>query len=248
MTTYKAVVVDDEENSRKNTIHMLQQYCPEIEVVGEAGSGMEGKKMILEKKPDVVFLDINMPGMSGFEMLEGIYEREFCVIFVTAYSDYGINAVKAGALDYLMKPLILSELQGAVKKVIDYYQKKPKRVPDANNENKNVIVINHNKGFTLLEFKDIIWIEANDNYSNFYLTENRKIMASKTLKEFENILPKNQFFRVHRSALINMQHVKEYIHSEGAVIMSNSEHISVSKNKINEFNDFIKSRSLSPRS
>lgn len=247
MQTYKAVVVDDEENSRKNTIHMLQQYCPEIEVVGEAGSGAEGKKVILEKKPDVVFLDINMPGMNGFEMLEGIYERDFCVIFVTAYSEHGIHAVKAGALDYLMKPLILSELQGAVKKVIDYYNKNPRKTETVNDESKNVIIINHNKGFTLLEFKDIISVEANDNYSIFHLTENKKIMASKTLKEFENILPKNLFFRVHRSALINIMHVKEYIHSEGAVIMSNSQHISVSKNKINEFNEFIKSRSLSPR-
>jgi two-component system LytT family response regulator len=247
MQTYKAVVVDDEENSRKNTIHMLQQYCPEIEVVGEASNGAEGKKVILEKKPDVVFLDINMPGMNGFEMLEGIYERDFCVIFVTAYSEHGIHAVKAGALDYLMKPLILSELQGAVKKVIDYYNKNPRKSETGNDESKNVIIINHNKGFTLLEFKDIISVEANDNYSIFHLTENKKILASKTLKEFENILPKNLFFRVHRSALINIIHVKEYIHSEGAVIMSNSQHISVSKNKINEFNEYIKSRSLSPR-
>lgn len=248
MQTYKAVVIDDEENSRKNTVHMLMQYCPEIEVIGEAGSGAEGKKIILDKKPDVVFLDINMPGMNGFEMLEGIYERDFCVIFVTAYSEHGIHAVKAGALDYLMKPIILSELQGAVRKVIEYYRRNPRKPEEkVKEEGKNVIVINHNKGFTLLEFKDIIWLEATDNYTNFFLTNDRKIIASKTLKEFENILPGNLFFRIHRSALINIIHVKEYIHSEGSVIMSNGQHISVSKNKINDFNEFIKARSLTVR-
>jgi two-component system LytT family response regulator len=247
MQTYKAVVIDDEDKSRQTTVHMLKEYCPEIEVVGEASSGPEGKKLILEKKPDVVFLDINMPGMSGFEMLEGIYERNFCVIFVSAYSEHGIHAIKAGALDYLMKPIILSELQAAVKKVIQHYEKNPVTSTPPSAE-KNVILINHSKGFTLLEFKEIIWLEASDNYTNFYLTDNRKIVASKTLKEFENLLPASLFFRIHRSALINVAHVKEYLHTEGAVIMSNQQHISVSKAKLSEFNEFIKTRSLSTRS
>ena len=124
MQKYRAVIIDDEEDSRSNTKNMLQNYCPEIDVVGEAGSGMEGKVKIQELKPHVVFLDINMPGMNGFEMLEGIYNRDFCVVFLTAYSEHGINAVKAGATDYLMKPLILGELQSAIRKVIQHYEAK----------------------------------------------------------------------------------------------------------------------------
>ena len=124
MQKYRVLIIDDEENSRSNTRNMLQNYCPEVEVVGEAGSGPEGKVKIQELKPHLVFLDINMPGMSGFEMLEGIYNRDFCVVFLTAYSEHGINAVKAGATDYLMKPLILSELQGAIRKVIQHYDER----------------------------------------------------------------------------------------------------------------------------
>ena len=99
MQTYKAIVIDDEPSSRKNTISMLKQYCSEIEVVGEADNGLTGKKLIQELNPQVVFLDIQMPGMNGFQMLEGIYKKDFRVIFVTAYGDHGIAAVKAGATD-----------------------------------------------------------------------------------------------------------------------------------------------------
>ena len=124
MQKYKAIIIDDEEDSRSNTKSMLLNYCPEIEVIGEAASGPEGKQKIMDLKPHVVFLDINMPGMNGFQMLEGIYERDFCVIFLTAYSEHGITAVKAGATDYLLKPLMLSELQGAIRKVVQHYESK----------------------------------------------------------------------------------------------------------------------------
>ena len=97
MQKYKAVIIDDEEDSRSNTRKMLEKYCPEVEIVGESDNGPDGKQKIQDLKPHVVFLDINMPGMNGFEMLEGIYNRDFCVIFLTAYSEHGINAVKAGA-------------------------------------------------------------------------------------------------------------------------------------------------------
>src|SRR6185436_9857885 len=141
MQKYRAVIIDDEEDSRSNTKNMLQNYCPEIEVVGEAASGPEGKLKIQELKPHVVFLDINMPGMNGFQMLEGIYNRDFCVIFLTAYSEHGITAVKAGAIDYLLKPLMLSELQGAIRKVVEYYEGKGAAHAPKPEENKNLVLI-----------------------------------------------------------------------------------------------------------
>ncbi len=247
MQRYRAVIIDDEENSRSNTINMLQNYCPEVEVVGETGSGAEGKIKIQELKPHVVFLDINMPGMNGFEMLEGIYVRDFCVIFLTAYSEHGINAVKAGATDYLMKPLILSELQGAIRKVIQHYELKGgiAAKPEAD---KNLVLINHSKGFNLIDYKDIVWLEANDNYTTIYLKTDKKIVASKTLKEFEVILPPNEFFRTHRSTLINVAYIKEYTNNEGGeVILSNGAHVQISKARVQEFADFIKNRSVSPK-
>lgn len=248
MQKYTALIIDDEEDSRSNTKNMLQNYCPEIEVIGEAASGMEGKLKIQELKPHVVFLDINMPGMNGFQMLEGIYTRDFCVIFLTAYSEHGITAVKAGATDYLLKPLMLSELQGAVKKLVQHYETKGASTANKPEQDKKVVLINHSKGFTLVEFKDIVWLEASDNYTNLYLNGQKKIVASKTLKEFETILPDSDFFRIHRSALININYVKEYSNHEGGeVILSDGTHVQVSKARVQEFAEFIKTKSVTPK-
>jgi len=248
MQKYTAVIIDDEEDSRSNTRSMLQNYCSEIEVVGEAASGPEGKLKIQELKPHVVFLDINMPGMNGFQMLEGIYNRDFCVVFLTAYSEHGITAVKAGATDYLLKPLMLSELQGAIHKVVQHYEAKPAVTAGKAETDKNIVLISHSKGFTLVDFKDIVWLEASDNYTNLFLNGQKKIVASKTLKEFEAILPTNDFFRIHRSALINVNYVKEYSNNEGGeVILSDGTHVQVSKARIQEFSEFIKTKSVSPK-
>ncbi len=245
MQKYRAVIIDDEEDSRSNTRNMLSNYCPEIEIIGEAGSGPEGKLKIQELKPHVVFLDINMPGMNGFQMLEGIYNRDFCVIFLTAYSEHGITAVKAGATDYLLKPLMLSELQSAVHKVVQHYESKGGSKAETD---KNLVLISHSKGFTLVDFKDIVWLEASDNYTNLFLQGGKKIVASKTLKEFEAILPDTEFFRVHRSALININYVKEYSNHEGGeVILSDGTRVQVSKARIQEFSDFIRTKSVSPK-
>lgn len=246
MQKYRAVIIDDEEDSRSNTRNMIQNYCAEIEIVGEADNGPDGKTKIQELKPHVVFLDINMPGMNGFQMLEGIYNRDFCVIFLTAYSEHGITAVKAGATDYLLKPLMLSELQNAIRKVVQHYEAKGQT--PAKQDDKNLVLINHSKGFTLVDFKDIIWLEASDNYTNLFLNGHKKIIASKTLKEFEAILPEHDFFRIHRSALININCVKEYSNHEGGeVILSDGSHVQVSKARIQEFADFVRTKSVSPK-
>ncbi len=248
MQTFKTIIIDDEENSRSNTRAMLENYCPEIEIIAEAGSGIEGKKMIQELKPQVVFCDINMPGMTGLEMIEGLVHRDFCLIFLTAYSEHGINAVKAGAIDYLLKPLLLSELQGAVKKVVQHYEQKAGATPATGSNDKNLVLINHSKGFTLIDYKDIIWLEASDNYTNLFLNTGKKIVASKTLKEFEAILPTNVFFRIHRSSLINIDFIKEYSNAEGGtIIMADGTSIQVSKARSQEFSEFIKTRAVTPK-
>lgn len=247
MQTFKTIIIDDEENSRNNTKNMLATYCPEIEVIAEASTGMEGKKLIQELNPQVVFCDINMPGMTGLEMIDGLVHRDFCLIFLTAYSEHGINAVKAGAIDYLLKPLLLSELQGAVKKVVKHYEQKGNTGATANND-KNLVLINHSKGFTLIDYKDIIWLEASDNYTNIYMKNSKKIIASKTLKEFEAILPANVFFRIHRSSLINIDYIKEYSNAEGGtIIMADGTSIQVSKARSQEFTEFLKNKAVAPK-
>lgn len=249
MQVFKTIIIDDEENSRSNTRAMLTNYCPEIEIIGEAASGMEGKKMIQELKPQVVFCDINMPGMTGLEMVDGLAHRDFCLIFLTAYSEHGITALKAGAIDYLLKPLMLSELQGAVKKVINFYEQKGVSNTPSTTTDKNLVLINHSKGFTLIDYKDIIWLEASDNYTNLYLNNDKKrIVASKTLKEFEVILPNTVFFRVHRSSLINLDFVKEYSNADGGtIIMTDGTSIQLSKARSQEFSEFIKTRAVTPK-
>lgn len=247
MQTYKTIIIDDEENSRSNTKSMLVSYCPEIEVIAEATSGMEGKKIIQELKPQVVFCDINMPGMTGLEMIDGLAHRDFCLIFLTAYSEHGITALKAGAIDYLLKPLLLGELQGAVKKVVHHYEQKGAPAISVS-QDKNLVLINHSKGFTLIDYKDIVWLEASDNYTNLFLNTGKKIVASKTLKEFEAILPSNVFFRIHRSSLINIDFIKEYSNAEGGtIIMNDGTSIQVSKARSQEFGEFIKTRAVTPK-
>ncbi len=248
MQTFRTIIIDDEENSRSNTKSMLASYCPEIEVIAEASSGMEGKKIIQDLKPDVVFCDINMPGMTGLEMIDGLLHHDFCLIFLTAYSEHGINAVKAGAIDYLLKPLLLSELQGAVKKVVKHYEQKSIITSPNQGNDKNLVLINHSKGFTLIDYKDIVWLEASDNYTNIFLNTGKKIVASKTLKEFEAILPTNVFFRIHRSSLINIDYIKEYSNAEGGtIIMSDGTSIQVSKARSQEFSEFLKTRAVTPK-
>jgi len=248
MQTFKTIIIDDEENSRSNTKSMLASYCPELQVIAEAGSGMEGKKIIQDLKPEVVFCDINMPGMSGLEMIDGLVHHDFCLIFLTAYSEHGINAVKAGAIDYLLKPLLLSELQGAVKKVVKHYEQKGATASPAAGNDKNLVLINHSKGFTLIDYKDIVWLEASDNYTNIFLNTNKKIVASKTLKEFEAILPTTVFFRIHRSSLINIDFIKEYSNAEGGtIIMADGTSIQVSKARSQEFAEFLKTKAVTPK-
>lgn len=248
MQTFRTIIIDDEENSRSNTKNMLSNYCPEIEVIAEAGSGMEGKKLIQELKPQVVFCDINMPGMSGIEMIDSLVHKDFCLVFLTAYSEHGINAVKAGAIDYLMKPLILGELQGAVKKIVQHYEQKAGSSQGAATQDKNLVLINHSKGFTLIDYKDIVWLEASDNYTNLFLNTGKKIVASKTLKEFEAILPTSVFFRIHRSSLINVDYIKEYSNAEGGtIIMTDGTNIQVSKARSQEFAEFIRTKAVTPK-
>lgn len=247
MQKYRAVIIDDEDDSRSNTRNMLEKYCPEIEIVGEADNAPDGKLKIQELKPHVVFLDINMPGMNGFQMLEGIYERDFCVVFITAYGEHGITAVKAGATDYLLKPLMLSELQAAIRKVAQYYEGKNNNSAPKTEQDKNTIMLYHHKGFTIIDISEIVWIEANDNYSNIYLSDGRKILMSKSLKDIESFLPETEFFRIHRSASISVNHVKEYNNDKNEILLSDGSHIPASRTRIAEFGEFLRKRNLSTK-
>ncbi len=190
MEKIRTIIIDDEKNSRNNTKQMLTKYFTEIEIIGEAENGIEGRNLIAQLHPDLVFLDVNMPEMTGLEMLESIPEKDknFYVIFLTAYGDYTIQAIRAGAVDYLMKPLMKEELMQAIKRVSKFIDEKKH---SSAQQQSSKLMVSHSKGFTLIDFNEIIMLEAAGNYTDFYLTGNRKIISSRTLKSYEDILDKN---------------------------------------------------------
>ncbi|GIV28239.1 MAG: DNA-binding response regulator [Bacteroidia bacterium] len=248
MNKIRTIIIDDEKKSRDNTRLMLTKYFSEIEIVGEAENGIEGRKLINELHPDLVFLDVNMPELNGLEMLESIPEKEknFYVIFLTAYGDYTIQAIRAGAVDYLMKPLMKEELMQAIKRVSKYIEEKKASHLASSKSNDTKLMVSHSKGFTLIDFSEIIMLEAAGNYTDFYLTNGRKIISSRTLKDYEDILDKNLFFRISRSAIVNLSHIKEYNNNNETLTLTEHHQIGVSKAKWNEFNEIIRSRTINP--
>jgi two-component system, LytTR family, response regulator len=238
-----AIIIDDESGSRNTLQQKLVNYCPAVHVIALCENGEEGIKQIEEKKPDIVFLDVEMPRMNGFTMLQQLRYRSFELIFITAYDHYAINAIKCSALDYLVKPVEIEELKTAVNKAT---QKRSEA-----NANKPLEALLHNlinkkkeqhrialpsmEGLQFVETGDIIYVEAESNYSIFYLP-NKKITVTKTLKDFEELLPASSFIRIHHSYIININCVQKYIKGEGGqVLMNNGIMLDVSRRKKQEF-------------
>ena len=244
MITLKAIIVDDELHGRNNLHSLLKSYCPEVEVIGKCGKPAEAKIMIYELKPDVLFLDINMPKINGFELLDSIVTKDFFIVFVTAHTDYGIQAVKANAIDYLLKPVSIKELQNAVKKMVEL---KSKTVTNGKSNNvHDKIIISHIQGLTILDASDIVRLTADDNYTMLFLKDRNKITASKTLKHFEEILPSDTFVRIHRSEIINILYLKEISYTDGgSVVMKDGTVIAISRGKLPYVVEKVKEHSVS---
>ena len=181
-----------------------------------------------------------MPKVSGFELIDSLSERNFLLVFVTAHSEFGIQAVKANAVDYLLKPVDINELQQCVKKLLVLNKNKNKVNPDSKtHEMKNKLLVSHNEGTNLIEFKDIIWFEGDNNYTKIHLANQKPLIVAKTLKEFENSLPENIFFRIHKSEIINLGFVSEYsTHDGGFLKLKTGERLDISRRR---FLDFAKS-------
>lgn len=240
----KAIIIDDEYDSREALRMAVEKYCEEVEIVAICESPEAGLSAIQILKPDLIFLDVQMPHMSGFDLLNRIDPIDFEVIFVTAYDRYAIKAIKFSALDYLLKPVDIDELLTAVQRV-----RKKARDAVAVNHYKSIIenVKSHGQGLGKLaiptvegiifvKIKEITYCEADRNYTILYFSNQEKIIVSKTLKEFESILEDKNFFRVHNSYLINLNHIQKYIKGEGGyVILSDGSHVDVSRRKKEEF-------------
>lgn len=238
-----AAIIDDELNGRIALKQKLHDYCPEVEVLAEAESGKEGIEVIYKYQPQLVFLDIEMPGMDGFEMLTNIPVKKFHLIFTTAYDHYAIKAIKYAAFDYLLKPIDIDELKSTIEKLT--------LVPVPDQTNKKLEILEQNlltkpflnkiaiptlDGLLFFDINHIVHLEAQSNYTMIYFDDHTKLMASRTLKEFEDILPQEIFFRPHNSHIINLNFIKRYLRGDGGQIeMKNGTHIMVSRRKKEEF-------------
>lgn len=244
MNKLKAIIIDDEVRSRESLRQKIISNCADVEIISECENGEQGIVSIEEKKPDIVFLDVEMPRMNGFTMLQKLSNRNFELIFTTAYDHYAIRAIRFSALDYLVKPIEVDDLKQAINLV------KEKRKQNTGNERleillhnlmneknqSNRIAIPSLEGLQFVEVNDIIYLEAESNYTVVYIKPSQKITVSKTLKDFEELLPHNVFIRIHHSYIINKNHVQKYLKGEGGqVIMSNGKTLDVARRKKEEF-------------
>jgi len=239
----RAVIIDDEIRSRETLREMLKLYCAEVEVVGEGEDVKSGVKAIRSLNPGLVFLDIKMPDGSGFDLLRQLLPIDFKLIFITAYEEYAIKAFKFNAIDYITKPVDPDELKTAVSKVSmsistenindslkqmlnDYM--KPMRA-----ENKKM-VLKTAEAIHIIDTDDIVRCESDSNYTRFYLNDGEKIMVSKSIKEFADVLEERKFFRVHHSHLINLNFLKRFKKDELICVLKDNTEVPVSFRKRNE--------------
>ncbi len=239
----KAIIIDDELKGRIALKQKLQDYCPEVQLCGEAANGEEGLVLIEKNHPEIVFLDIEMPLMNGFEMLQQLKNKDFHLIFTTAYDQYAIKAIKYAAFDYLLKPVDIDELKSTIKRIAQHSsqpntQQKLEALKD-NFLSKTAfskIAIPCMEGLLFFNINDIIQLEANSNYTAIYFVNHPKLIASRTLKEFEDILPQDIFFRTHHSHIINLNYIKRYIKGDGGQIeLQNGNYVDVARRKKEDF-------------
>jgi two-component system LytT family response regulator len=243
--TLKALIVDDEFNARNNLKILIDEFCPELKIVGLVDSAEEARKVIEKEKPDVVFLDIAMPKEDGFSLLKSYENRNFSVVFTTAYNEYALKAFKENAIDYLEKPISIEDLQKAVQKVLKVHGSNEQRTPaelsdllDEATEGKNDrISIPTRDGYIIIRNTDIIHLEASDNYTMIYLIDGSRHLSSKNIKVYEENLNQEVFFRTHKSHIINVEHhLKEFSRSEGNMaVLTNGINVPIARRKMSNF-------------
>jgi len=223
----KAIIIDDIEQARITLKKDLEAYAPDVQVIAEAGGVIEGAKLLKSTKPDVLFLDIQMQDGSGFDLLDILKEINFKIIFITASDAHAIKAFRYAAIDYLLKPVDPDELVAALKKLREENVNESEKYKLLNDSLKN-----HNKPHErlalhtqdkihIVNIQDIIRCESNVNYTEFFFTGGKKLLVTKTLKDFEDLLADQGFYRVHQSHLINTKYIKEFVKTDGGYLLMN---------------------------
>ncbi|MBS1619167.1 MAG: response regulator transcription factor [Bacteroidetes bacterium] len=240
----RAIIVDDELLVAQNLNLLLKRYCPEVEVLQMAHSAADAERLIKELEPDLIFLDVEMPGGNGFDLLKRFTQIRFGIIFVTAFDHYAIQAIKFSAIDYLLKPIDINELKGAVAKAQE--QLKNRSI----NQSLNILLHNMAQpatklqklslptqdGMTFIAINDIIYCESDGNYTIFYLDDGQKLLITRQIGVYEELLPEPLFCRIHRQYIINVNKVARYVKGRGGhVVMTDGQEIDVAVRKKEDF-------------
>ncbi len=240
------VIIDDEIYCCEVLQLLLQKHCKQVANIRIFSNASEGLSYLKHTQPDLLFLDIEMPILNGFDLLKEIGEIHFNVVFTTAYDQYAVRAFKFNAIDYLLKPIDKDELISAIKKITEKNPEEKKRgneilkMKSAFQKNPDLIAISSMDGITFIEVKDIVYCESDGSYTAFFFNDNRRIQTSKPIKDVEETLSESGFYRIHQSYLINMKHIRKYIRGDGGeVVMSNGKTINVSRQKKQEFLGFF---------
>jgi len=246
---YKTVIVDDEPKNMRILKKLLQDYCPQINVIGEAGDVNEAFKIINELHPELVLLDIEMPYGNAFDLLDKLMPVKFEVIFITAYNNYSIKAFRYSAVDYLLKPVDIRELQDATQKAItritanrinEHVSLLLSNMKETANSNPKIAVPTP-EGYVFVHIEDIIRCESNGAYTYIYTVKKERVVASRNIKEYEEMLPKTTFFRIHDSHLVNLNRIVRYNKGRGGTVtMEDGTELEVASRRRTEFLDNFK--------
>ena len=235
----RSIIIDDEKNCIDSLAFDLRRNFPQIELIEACTSPKQGLMSIRKQKPDLVFLDVQMPWMNGFEMLEMLDEIDVAIIFTTAYDQFAAKAFRLSAIDYLLKPVDLNDLKEAVKKATDKIDQKSSKanidnlLHNINNpEAKQRVAFAGREGYEFIEIPSIVYAQAEGAYTHVFLNSKRKLIISKTLSDIEEMLPANQFQRIHHSTLVNLSHVTHFYKTDGGyIVLDSGEKLVVSKSK-----------------
>lgn len=235
----KAILVDDEKNNLTNLEQLLRAYCPGVEVIATALNAADGQRLILQHRPDLLFLDIQMPGKSGFDLLRELPEPGFEVIFVTAYDQFAVQAVRFAAVDYLLKPVNIEELQAAVNRAWIRCRDKQRNLQLENllqllqaGKEDHRIAITTLRETRFIRTAEIVRCESSNNYTAIFLSDGEKLTSSRPIFEYEELLKEYGFFRCHQSHLVNRRFVKSWVKEDGGyLLLDNGNQVPVSRNK-----------------
>ncbi|EAY27427.1 LytR/AlgR family response regulator transcription factor [Microscilla marina] len=238
----KALIIDDEAKARRILQELLKEYCPQIEIVGEADDVPNAVKAIHKYQPNLVFLDIEMPGYTGFQLLDFFDTINFEIIFTTAYREYAIQAFQVSAIDYLLKPIQIELLIKAIEKVEGQLSEPQinERIDtlksNLSQEYITRIALPVAEGLLFIEVDQIVYLNAEGAYTQIFLEGGKKVLVSKKIKSFEKVLDHPSFFRTHRSYLINLNRVKQYVRQDGGyIVMDNNDSVNLARERKEDF-------------